>query len=179
MDGASIRCCRSCPLRKPRQWNGAATAKPRQGNRLLHPLRVSSAPLLWRDWSHRVHRRASIQFVRHQRIEVSLSPPAAASPPTAGVILTRSRACSHAPRVDGAPGSQCAPRPWWPGDDLPLWRPRRLRHLVREGSGLKWASVPLEPLSLLCENEADKRSIAMSASMRRSAGWNTQNQEPC
>jgi hypothetical protein len=28
--GASIHSCRPCPLRKPRQWNGTATAKPRQ-----------------------------------------------------------------------------------------------------------------------------------------------------
>ena len=43
--GASIRRCRPCPLRKPRQWNGAVTAKPRQVSVLLHPLQVGSAPL--------------------------------------------------------------------------------------------------------------------------------------
>jgi hypothetical protein len=32
-----------------------------------------------------------MQLLRHQRIEVSLSLPAAASPPTADVILTRSQ----------------------------------------------------------------------------------------
>ncbi len=32
-----------------------------------------------------------MQLVRHQRIEVSLSPPATAPPPTAEVILTRSQ----------------------------------------------------------------------------------------
>ena len=89
--GASIHSCRPCPLRQQCQWNGAATAKPRQVSVLLHPLRVGPAPLLWRDWSRRVHRRACMQLVRHQRIEVSLSPPAAASPPTADVILTRSQ----------------------------------------------------------------------------------------
>jgi hypothetical protein len=87
--GASIRGCRPCPLRQRCQWHGAATAKPRQVSVLLHPLQVGPAPLLWRDWSRRVHRRACMQLVRHQRIEVSLSPPAAASPPSADVLLTR------------------------------------------------------------------------------------------
>jgi hypothetical protein len=56
--GASIRSCRPCPLCEQCQWNGAATAKPRQVSVLLHPHQVGSAPLLWRDWSRRVHRRA-------------------------------------------------------------------------------------------------------------------------
>ena len=87
--GASIHSCRPCPLREQCQWNGSATAKPRQVSMLLHPLQVSSAPLLWRDWSRRVHRRACLQLVRHQRIEVSLLPPAAASSGKADVILSR------------------------------------------------------------------------------------------
>jgi hypothetical protein len=44
-----------------------------------------------RDWSRREHRRAWMQLVRHQRVEVSLSPPAAASPGTADVILSRAQ----------------------------------------------------------------------------------------
>ena len=88
---ASIHSCRPCPLREQCQWNGSATAKPRQVSVLLHPLRVGSAPLLWRDWSRREHRRACRQLVRHQRIEVSLSPPPAASPGTADVILSRAQ----------------------------------------------------------------------------------------
>jgi hypothetical protein len=83
--GASIRSCRSCPLREPCQWNGGATAKPRQVSVLLHPLQVGAAPLLWRDWSRRAHRRACMQLVRHQRLEMSLSPPAA------DVILSRAQ----------------------------------------------------------------------------------------
>ncbi len=59
--GASIHSCRSCRLREQCQWNGAATAKPRQVSVLLHPLRVGPAPLLWRDWSRRVHRRACLR----------------------------------------------------------------------------------------------------------------------
>jgi hypothetical protein len=89
--GASIRSCRSCPLREQCQWNGAATAKPRQVSVLLHPLPVGSAPLLWRDWSRKEHRRACMQLVRHQRLEMSLSPPTAASPPAAEVILSRAQ----------------------------------------------------------------------------------------
>jgi len=89
--GASIRSCRPCPLREQCQWNGTATAKPRQVSVLLHPLQVGSAPLLWRDWSRRGHRRACIHLVRHQRIEMSLPPPAAASPPPTDVILSRAQ----------------------------------------------------------------------------------------
>lgn len=88
--GASIRSCRPCPLREQCQWNGSATAKPRQVSVLLHPLRVGSASLFWRDWSRREHRRACIQLLRHQRLEVSLAPPAA-SPPTADASLSRAQ----------------------------------------------------------------------------------------
>jgi len=88
---ASIRSCRPCPLREQCQWNGSATAKPRQVSVLLHPLLVGSAPLLWRDWSRREHRRACMQLVRHQHIEVSPPPPAAALPGEAEVILSRAQ----------------------------------------------------------------------------------------
>jgi hypothetical protein len=47
---------------------------------LLHPLVVGSAPLLWRDWSRRAHRR----------IEVNLPPPAA-SPRKGEVIFSRAQ----------------------------------------------------------------------------------------
>ena len=88
---ASIRDCRPCPLREQCQWNGHATAKPRQVSVLLHPRVVGPAPLLWQDWSRRKHRRACLQLVRHQRIEVSLQPSVAASPGTADVILSRAQ----------------------------------------------------------------------------------------
>ncbi len=42
---ASIRSCRPCRLREQCQWNGAATAKPRQVSVLLHPRQVGAAPL--------------------------------------------------------------------------------------------------------------------------------------
>jgi hypothetical protein len=88
--GASIRSCRPCRLRQQCQWNGTATAKPRQVSVLLHPLRVGPAPLLWRDWSRREYRRRCQQLLRQQRIEMSLSPPTA-SPPTTDVILSRAQ----------------------------------------------------------------------------------------
>lgn len=88
---ASSRSCRPCPLREQCQWNGRATAKPRQVSVLLHPLQVGSAPLLWRDWSRRAYRRACQQLVRNQRIEVRLLPPAVASPGQADVILSRAQ----------------------------------------------------------------------------------------
>src|SRR2546426_3990489 len=86
---ARIIDCRGCPKRRQCQWHGEATTKPRRISVLLHPLPVGPAPLLWRGWSRREHRRACMQLVRHQRIEVSLPPPAAASPRTADVILSR------------------------------------------------------------------------------------------
>ena len=76
---ASIRSCRSCPLRDQCQWHGSATQKPRQVSVLLHPLVVGSEPLLWRDWGRRFHRRACIQLVRHQWIKVEVEPPTSAN----------------------------------------------------------------------------------------------------
>jgi hypothetical protein len=89
--GASIRSCRPCPLREQCQWNGKATAKPRQVSVLLHPLQVGSAPLFWRDWSRRAHRRACIGLVRHQRVEVTLLQTPQAPPHSPGGILSRAQ----------------------------------------------------------------------------------------
>jgi hypothetical protein len=69
---ASIRTCRPCPLREQCQWNGHATKKPRQVSILLHPLAIGDAPLLWCDWSRRVHRRACMRLLRYQQVEVQL-----------------------------------------------------------------------------------------------------------
>lgn len=69
---ASIRSCRPCLLREQCQWNGRTTAKPRQVSVLVPPVAVGSAPLFWRDWSRRVHRRACIQLLRHQRVEIQV-----------------------------------------------------------------------------------------------------------
>ena len=87
---ASIRHCRPCPLRQQCQWEGHETRKPRQVSVLLHPQRVGPSPLLWRDWSRRVHRRACMRLLRQQRIEVCLSPPAA-SPAATDAILSRAQ----------------------------------------------------------------------------------------
>ena len=91
--GASIRSCRPCPLREQCQWEGHATAKPRQVSLLLHPLAIGKEPLLWRDWSRRRSRRACIQLVRHQHLEVAL-PPALAPPcaSSSGVLSRAQRA---------------------------------------------------------------------------------------
>jgi len=76
---ASIRSCRPCPLREQCQWQGSATAKPRQVSVLLHPVVVGSEPIQWRDWSRRHHRRACIQLLRHQCVEVEVGPPTSVS----------------------------------------------------------------------------------------------------
>ena len=103
---ARILDCRGCSLRKQCQWHGEAATKPRRISVLLHPLRVGSAPLFWLDWSRRAHRRACMQLVRHQRIEVSLSPPGAASPRKAEVILSRAQ------RAHYRLSSEKVPPPW-------------------------------------------------------------------
>ncbi len=90
--GASIRSCRPCPLREQCQWQGSATKKPRQASVLLHPLIIGPAPLLWRDWSRREQRRACIQLVRHQRIEVNLGPAPSSAPPSSPPSPLLSRA---------------------------------------------------------------------------------------
>ncbi len=88
---ASIHSCRPCPLRERCQWNGSATKKPRQVSVLLHPLALGDSPLLWRDWSRREHRRASIQLLRSQRIDVQIGPAALAPEAEQPVILSRAQ----------------------------------------------------------------------------------------
>jgi hypothetical protein len=88
---ASIRSCRPCPLREQCQWQGSATAKPRQVSVLLHPLNVGSAPLLWRDWSRRHHRRACKQLLRSQHMEVQMKQGLSASPALATAPLSRAQ----------------------------------------------------------------------------------------
>ena len=88
---ASIRSCRPCPLREQCQWNGSATAKPRQVSVLLHPLVVGSAPLLWRDWSRRQQRRACIQLLRHQCVTVEIEPRTTTLPTVTPAPLSRAQ----------------------------------------------------------------------------------------
>jgi hypothetical protein len=88
---ASICSCRPCPLREQCQWNGNATAKPRQVSVLLHPLVVGSLPILWKDWSRRQHRRACMQLLRHQRVEVRVELGLAAAPTLPPAPLSRAQ----------------------------------------------------------------------------------------
>jgi len=86
---ASIRSCRPCSLREQCQWQGRATAKPRQVSVLLPPLAVAAAPVLWRDWSRRIQRRACLQLVRDQRVEVQVEPGRTPSPEGSPTPLSR------------------------------------------------------------------------------------------
>jgi hypothetical protein len=88
---ASIRSCRPCPLRQQCQWQGSTTKKPRQVSVLLHPLVVGPEPILWRDWSRRHHRRACIQLVRHQCVEVEVGPPTSANLAVTPAPLSRAQ----------------------------------------------------------------------------------------
>ena len=105
---ASIRSCRPCSLREQCQWNGGATAKPRQVSVLLHPLVVGSAPLLWRDWSRRSYRRACIQLLPLQCVEVQVVPPIAASLAAKPVPFSRAQRAHHRLIWGRTAGSQCA-----------------------------------------------------------------------
>jgi hypothetical protein len=91
---ARIGDCRACRFRKQCQRHGSQTTKPRRMSMLLHPLQVGPAPLLWRDWSRREHRRACMHLLRHQRVEVTLpqTPSACQNEPApAPPILSRAQ----------------------------------------------------------------------------------------
>ncbi|WP_236600843.1 hypothetical protein [Ktedonobacter sp. SOSP1-85] len=88
---ARISQCRGCCLREQCQWHGGNTQKPRRVSLLLHPLQVGSAPLQWRDWSRRQHRRACMQLVRHQRVDVHLEPPSQLDSATPASVLSRAQ----------------------------------------------------------------------------------------
>jgi hypothetical protein len=133
---ASIRSCRSCPLREQCQWHGRAATKPRRVSVLLHPLLVGSAPLLWRDWGRRQHRRACLQLLRDQRLEVQVEPTRSASPHASPSPLSRAQRVRRSTLVARAAGSQCASPHGWPGDDPTVRRPRRLCDFARFGNGL-------------------------------------------
>jgi len=86
---ASIRSCRPCPLREQCQWQGKATAKPRQVSVLLHPLTIGSAPLLWRDSLRTRHRRACMHLLRQQQVVVQMEQGLAAC--SAPALLSRAQ----------------------------------------------------------------------------------------
>jgi hypothetical protein len=91
VDAAGIRSCRPCPKREQCQWNGNATHKPRQVSVLLHPLAVGSEPLLWRYSRRRDHRRACIQLLRHQRVEVQVESGDSATPAVKPATISRAQ----------------------------------------------------------------------------------------
>jgi hypothetical protein len=74
----------------------------RQVSLLLHPLVVGSAPLLWRDWSRRLHRRVCLSLLRQQRVEVQveqgLSPGSALAP----APLSRAQRAQFLPSLTGS-----------------------------------------------------------------------------
>jgi hypothetical protein len=88
---ASIRSCRPCPVREQCQWQGSTTAKPRQVSVLLHPLLVGSAPVLWRDWSRRHHRRACRHLLDQQHAEVQVEQGLSTYPALAPAPLSRAQ----------------------------------------------------------------------------------------
>jgi hypothetical protein len=88
---AKMSQCRPCPLREQCQWHGRATTKPRRVSLLLHPLQVGTAPLLWKDWSRRQHRRACMSLLRHQRVEITLPQATLAQPHSPEAILSRAQ----------------------------------------------------------------------------------------
>jgi len=88
---ARIGDCRVCPLREQCQWHGHQTTKPRRVSLLLHPLSVGSAPLLWHDWSRRVHRRACMHLLRRQRVDVTFEQALSAHPDASPPILSRAQ----------------------------------------------------------------------------------------
>jgi hypothetical protein len=88
---ARIGHCRPCPVRASCQWHGSATKKPRRVSLLLHPLVAGSRPLLWRDWSRRLHRRACRHLLRKPRVEVQVEPGSSASPALEPSPLSRAQ----------------------------------------------------------------------------------------
>jgi len=59
---------------------------------LPHPQRIVPNPLLWRDWPCREHRRAVMQLVRRQRVEVTFAAPLPPPFDLAPSILSRAHA---------------------------------------------------------------------------------------
>jgi hypothetical protein len=84
---ARIADCRSCSLREQCQWHGHQAKHPRRVSLLLHPLKFGSAPLLWRDWPRREHRRVCMQLLRSQRVEIHLPTAQQRLAPSLPVVL--------------------------------------------------------------------------------------------
>jgi hypothetical protein len=83
------------PARMPRAMSMERQCHQEAGARvsvLLHPLRVGSQPILWKDWSRRQHRRACMQLLRHQRVEMRVEPALATASPSPLTSAPLSRA---------------------------------------------------------------------------------------
>jgi hypothetical protein len=83
--------CRSCLIREQCQWHGHQASKPRRMSVLLPPCKGGSAPLLWRDWPRRQHRRACIQLLHRQRVNVAIPTAPQARPPEPPAVLSRAQ----------------------------------------------------------------------------------------
>jgi len=88
---ARIADCRACEQRPQCQWHGHQALHPRRVSVLLHPRKGGSAPLLWRDWPRRAQRRACMQVLRGQRVDVTEPTVAQPRPPASPVVLSRAQ----------------------------------------------------------------------------------------
>jgi hypothetical protein len=136
---ASIRSCRPCPLREQCQWNGSATMKPRQVSVLLHPLGVGSAPLLWRDWKRRPHRRACMPLLRQQHVEVQVEQGFPLTPTLSPAPLSRAQRAHDRLTFQERLARPCSRFHSWAGDGQTVRRPSSLCYLARFGNGLTFA----------------------------------------
>jgi hypothetical protein len=116
VSGASIRCCRPCPLRAPCQWNGSSTATPCQ---------VSGAIASARCWPC----TAALAGLE------SSSASTYALPLTTDAILSRAQR-AHSRLVGQAACSQCAEHGTWSRRHQTVWDSGGLCHLSRFANGL-------------------------------------------
>ena len=101
---------RVCPKRPQCQGHGHQAQHPRRVSVLLHPRKGGSAPVLWRDWPRRVHRRACIQLLRHQQLNVVVPTVTPPQPPEPPVVLSRAqRAHSRLSWEQRLARNACAP----------------------------------------------------------------------
>ncbi len=143
---ASIRSCRPCPLRQQCQWQGNATAKPRQVSVLLRPLMVGSAPLLWHDWSRRHHRRACKQRLAFPAGGGAGRTGSLCWPEACTCAPVSCTTCAFSSRLSRAVRSQRASLNRRSGDDQTLRGPRKLCHFSGFGDGVTPSRQPLASL---------------------------------
>jgi len=171
---ASIRSCRPCELREQCQWQGGTTKKPRQVSVLLHPLAVGNAPILWRDWSRRSYRRACMQLLRHQRVEVQEEQRFSANLDCAPAPLSHGTACTFSPRLGDATRSQRTNPNSEPGNDPTL---RSARSVCR----CSWSSQEVgKPRSGSSEIKGACSFEGTSTRWRSCVAWSVvRNTIPC